>query len=260
MHQRGISRLSIIPVRAEGNDRSEQVTQLLFGDHYEVLGTSENGKWYQIRVHYDGYEGWIDHRQFTPISEEYYEEITRTNYQIALEPISPLTLGGQDHHVFMGSVLPMAEGELFGEVNVGYSGSTKPQSGREGWEFIRAKAMQYMNAPYLWGGRTIAGVDCSGFTQNIYRCAGFPLLRDASQQVKQGDAVSGNAMPGDLAFFSSESGNITHVGICLEEGKIIHASGRVRIDSLDDQGITDDETGKYTHQLAAIRRILKSSD
>ena len=119
-------------------------------------------------------------------------------------------------------------------------------------------AFLYMNAPYLWGGKTPLGIDCSGFTQMVYRINGYKLLRDASQQAAQGEALSfiEESEPGDLAFFDDEEGKIVHVGIILKENYIIHAHGKVRIDRLDHSGIYNVEKRKHTHKLRVIKKIV----
>ena len=116
----------------------------------------------------------------------------------------------------------------------------------------------FLNAPYLWGGKTPFGVDCSGFTQMVYKLNGYKLMRDASQQSKQGEALSfiEESEPGDLAFFDNEEGNIIHVGIIMDDNYIIHASGKVRIDRLDHLGIYNAEINKHTHKLRVIKKII----
>ena len=237
--ENGICRLSVIPVRAEGNDRSEQVTQLLFGEHYQVL--ERTPKWLRIRIHYDQYEGWIDHRQFTPISIDYYHEINISNYHFALEPAARLSFRENQLLVVKGSVLPITSDDMFASTQeIQYDGKTKPVASRADVAFLKSAAPSYLKAPYQWGG--------------------YSLKRDASQQALQGSAVKNleNALPGDLAFFASESGRITHVGMILEGSRIIHASGRVRIDALDERGILDKQTNTYSHELTLLRRFLKT--
>lgn len=250
-----------MPVRAGANDRSEQVTQLLFGEHYEVLDESPNGKWLNIRIQSDNYAGWIDHRQFHEISTEHFDQINYSNLHISLDPISTIRFQGGHHWICMGSILPFGSEELFAPADTMlFKGQSKPIGERGDWEFLRKIAISYLHAPYQWGGKTPFGIDCSGFTQIVYRVSGYNLLRDASQQVKQGDAVVSLSeyKPGDLAFFVSEAGNITHVGILLEESRIIHASGQVRIDGITNEGIMDVAAGKLTHSLVEIRRIIKT--
>lgn len=122
---------------------------------------------------------------------------------------------------------------------------------------ILTTANHFLNAPYLWGGRSLFGIDCSGFTQVVFKIHGKKLNRDASQQAKQGETVAfrSAALGGDLAFFDNEEGRITHVGIMLNNDQIIHASGKVRIDLIDDHGIIHKETGRYSHKLRIIKRI-----
>ena len=119
-------------------------------------------------------------------------------------------------------------------------------------------AYMYLNAPYLWGGKTLFGIDCSGFTQMVYKLNGYKLLRDASQQASQGEVLSfiEESEPGDLAFFDNEEGKIIHVGIMLENNYIIHASGKVRIDRLDHLGIYNAELNRHTHRLRVIKKII----
>jgi len=125
-------------------------------------------------------------------------------------------------------------------------------------QFVSEIASLYLNAPYLWGGRSPLGIDCSGFTQVVFKAAGVRLPRDAYQQAEVGQTLGfvEEASEGDLAFFDNAEGKIIHVGIVLKDRFIIHASGKVRIDKLDHQGIFNRETGKYSHTLRVIKRIV----
>ncbi len=258
--EKGICRLSIVPVRREPADPSEMVTQLLFGEHYTVHEVSENGKWKRITIAYDGYSGWIDHRQHTSISQAYFDQITHSEYKLCMDITSSILFRKEPVMIVIGSVLPISTSELFKmEEQLAFNGEAKSLGQRRDVEFIFEVARKYLHAPYLWGGRTPFGIDCSGFTQIVFRLAGYALLRDASQQVGQGILVEdiGSAQPGDLAFFNNEKGKITHVGILLPDAKIIHASGHVRIDGFNKNGILDADSGRITHTLHSIRRILR---
>ena len=258
--EHGISRLSVVPVRATGSDKSEQVTQLLFGDHYTILEISDNTKWLKIKVCYDEYEGWIDVRQHNFISEAYYNQINSSDYKICTDLTSSILYKKHHISIVLGSILPISTSELFKiEEQLAFNGESKSLSQKREYDFLKQIAMKYLNAPYQWGGRSPFGIDCSGFTQNVFRIGGYTLPRDASQQVRKGQMVDGvdKSKPGDLAFFSNKEGAITHVGMLLEGGTIIHASGRVRIDTFDERGILDVDSGILTHTLSAIRRVLK---
>jgi cell wall-associated NlpC family hydrolase len=146
-----------------------------------------------------------------------------------------------------------------GDINISnYNFEGTKISGTKTKDCLLNTAFMFLNAPYLWGGKTPFGVDCSGFTQMVYKLNGHKLMRDASQQSKQGEALSfiEESEPGDLAFFDNEEGNIIHVGIIMEDNYIIHASGKVRIDRLDHLGIYNAEANKHTHRLRVIKKII----
>ena len=258
--QKGICRLSVIPVKAEATDRSEMVTQLLFGDHYEVLDKSQDHNWFRVKIHFDGYEGWISSQQSVAISEAFFQELNYFDYRIAIDLTSPLTFQGKKVNIIIGSILPFSSQELFDvETQLEFKGASASAGQKQEYEYLKQIAFRYLNAPYLWGGKTPFGIDCSGFTQQVYRICGYNLKRDSWQQAGQGEAVSDlqDARPGDLAFFASEDNRIYHVGIILPENKIIHASGCVRVDGLDKEGILNSDLNRYTHKLFSIKRILK---
>lgn len=253
--QYGIGALSAVPLRAEPSDRSEMVNQLLFGESYQVL--EKRKKWLRIRLQHDAYEGWLDHRQFYPVAE-----LPKGPVALAGELIELISSqdGSQHFPVFMGALLPAwrkkSQNFNLGDWQGEYRGQTylKPLKREE----IIEKAFAYLNAPYLWGGRTPAGIDCSGFTQMIYRFAGLNIPRDASQQAKKGQVLSfiEEAEPADLAFFDNHEGAIVHVGLILPNNYILHASGKVRLDRLDQTGIFNAEERSHTHKLRVIKKIL----
>jgi len=254
----GVARLSVIPVRVTASDKAEQATQLLFGEHYEVVEQSADKKWLRIRIAFDQYEGWIDSRQHHSISREYFEYMDRAEFKITTDLTSSLLYNKSPLPILMGSMIPISSSELFKmEEQFAFNGEAKNVGQKRGVEFLRGIAQKYLNAPYQWGGRSPFGIDCSGFTQIVFRICGYMLQRDSSQQAAQGKSIAwADVRPGDLAFFKNSEGRIVHVGIALGDDRIIHASGRVRVDHLDEEGILNLETKVYTHRLAHVRRIL----
>jgi len=260
-HCKGICRLGLVPVRVSSSDRSEMVSQLIFGDHYSINSYSEDEKWANITIEFDKYEGWIDIKQHTDISEAYFNHLNDTEFKISTDITSTILYKKRLIQIVLGSVLPISSYELF-EVNeqFAFNGASKNIGDRQGFEFLKQIIKSYMNVPYLWGGKTPFGIDCSGLTQQVFKLCGYHLKRDASQQYHQGIVVPslGDALPGDLAFFKNEKDNISHVGILMEDQDLIHASGYVRKDKLDENGIYNEELSTYTHNLVAIKRILKT--
>jgi gamma-D-glutamyl-L-lysine dipeptidyl-peptidase len=255
----GVCRLSLVSVRKEPADQSEQVTQLLFGDHYTVVEQQEKKKWIKIRIHFDQYEGWIDAKQHQSIAREYFNHLNHAEFKITIDITSTLLYNKTPQVVLMGSMIPISSSELFKmEEQFAFNGEAKNVGQRREFDFLRTIASKYLNSPYLWGGKSPFGIDCSGFTQMVFKICGYKLLRDANQQVSQGKSVDllTQSRQGDLAFFKNDKGHVSHTGILLAENKIIHASGRVRVDHMSEEGIHDLETRKVTHHLTAIRRIL----
>jgi hypothetical protein len=235
--------VAIAPLRREPSDRSEMVSQGLFGEELEVLERQE--KWSMIRLKHDGYEGWIDNKQLDSVSIN--EELERVNV--------PLLQCLRSNHDSMwlpaGAMAPAA-----------WNTSSAPVSWTGSRPDIEKCALLFLHAPYLWGGRTVMGIDCSGFSQMVMLLNGISLPRDAYQQAEIGTTVTfiEESLTGDLAFFDNAEGRITHVGIVLRDSnegcRIIHASGQVRIDTLDHEGIFHSEQSVYTHKLRIIKRIL----
>lgn len=251
----GICNLAIIPLRLEPSDKSEIVSQALFGEHFEVL--EQFKQWSRIKMQFDEYEGWVDTKQFQLISQVDYNQLTQDAIILNADLIEYITA---PNNVLLP--IPLAASLSFlnhTEINsANYDFEGSKISGQKNKSCIINSAFMYLNAPYLWGGKTPFGIDCSGFTQMVYKLNGYKLLRDASQQAKQGEALSfiEESEPGDLAFFDNDEGNIIHVGIIMENNYIIHASGKVRIDRLDHLGIYNADTNKHTHKLRVIKKII----
>ncbi len=250
----GFAKLAIIPIRAEGSDKAEIISQLLFGDHYEVL--EEQEKWMKIRNHFDQYEGWICSKQFFEITGKEYDELSLNEFPMCASLTGQVVLNEENTNITKGAVLPyLHQGDIrIRDERAKFHGDINQATP----EKLMNYALSYLNTPYLWGGRSPFGIDCSGFAQIVYKLCGFQLPRDAYQQAEHGYDVPfvETSEPGDLAFFDNEEGRITHVGIVTEPGKIIHASGRVKIDLLDSQGIFDQTLKRYTHKMRLIRRLV----
>ena len=257
----GVANISIVPMRKEPSAESEMVSQVLFGEHFEVL--EEKNGWLKVSHYYDNYIGWIDKRMYHEIPREQKELLDAENKIYALDLTNLASKNHSTFPVVYGSVLPMYDKEHnnFKVYPKGYHISGKVgQACAEGElpKRIADTAFNYLNAPYLWGGRTPFGIDCSGFTQMVYKLNNVKIPRDSSQQIKEGVKVPlEEARQGDLAFFSQpNSDKVSHVGIILDNNEIIHASGTVHVDHLDQTGILCKNEGiTYTHKLIEIRRI-----
>ena len=250
-----ICNLSIIPLRFEPSDRSEIVSQILFGEHFEIL--EHNKQWSKIKLNFDDYEGWIDTKQYQIISKENYETLCKEAIILNADLVEYISAPNNVLiPITLGASLSFLNHSDINNQNYEFEGLKI--SGIKSKSDLITTAFMYLNAPYLWGGKTPFGIDCSGFTQMVYKLNGYKLLRDASQQSSQGEVLSfiEESEPGDLAFFDNEDGKIIHVGIMLEDNYIIHASGKVRIDRLDHLGIYNAEQNRHTHRLRVIKKII----
>ena len=248
--QYGICNLSVVPLRFEPSDKSELVSQVLYGEHFKILEQRKN--WSKIRLAFDKYEGWIDNKQYLEISKEDYETITSSKPQYSSDLVEFIQdENNQLHPILLGSSLHSLKFlNHFHDGNI--VAKVMPK------ENLIKTASLYLNSPYFWGGKTPFGIDCSGLTQMVYKINGYKLLRDASQQATQGEVLSfiEESEPGDLAFFDNADGEIIHVGIIMENNYIIHAHGNVRIDRLDQSGIYNVDKNQHTHKLRVIKKII----
>jgi len=253
----GICNLNCIPLRATPNDTAEMVSQVLFGESFEIINSKDN--WLQIILAFDGYQGWIDRKQQTSLSEELFKKLNNEKQAIVADIVNFISyMDTELLTLSLGATLPSFKNSNFSlsDNTYIYEGSFFNKIYNK--ETLIENAYFYLNTPYLWGGRTPFGIDCSGFTQMVYKLCGYALLRDASQQATQGETLSfiEESEPGDLAFFDNEEGNIIHVGIILANHHIIHAHGKVRIDKLDHSGIYNIDTKRHTHNLRVIKKII----
>jgi hypothetical protein len=241
------------PIRKKASHKSEMINQLLFGETMQVI--KNKNQWLKILSMHDHYEGWIRSNQVEKISDDL--AIGYTNW-ITAELLTAVQLPGSKMNLSIGSSLlgfSMVDGQ-FG--NFKYQFFEKSCNRKEivpDESLVIHVTNQWLHSPYLWGGRTPLGVDCSGFAQVVFKMLGVELARDARQQSKQGRKIDKlqNASLGDLAFFHDDE-EIVHVGILLSVSEIIHAAGKVRIDQIDKKGIINADTGQRTHRLKVIRR------
>jgi gamma-D-glutamyl-L-lysine dipeptidyl-peptidase len=255
----GIITLPLVPLRVEASERSEMVSQLLFGECVEILETRDS--WLRLRNLSDNFSGWADRKMIKTLTSE--EALSFTD--IAPHCISvPLMMckNASDENLLLpgGSLLPnyavgkcVIADEVF-TVESNEQAFFEPENAEQ----FSSLAKQYLNAPYLLGGKSIFGIDCSGLVQVIYSIGGIFLPRETSQQVEYGEVIDflSEAKEGDLAFFENTEGKIIHVGIMLNSHQIIHASGRVKIETIDNQGIISSHNGEYSHKLRVIKRII----
>jgi gamma-D-glutamyl-L-lysine dipeptidyl-peptidase len=243
-----------VPLRSGPSHKTEMLSQILFGEKYTVIDKA--GTWMKIETIFDAYQGWIDmaHLQHSPVENNSPGQVLNRSLPCFKNDKTKMVLE--------------AGCEVFNpdfRKNVFYAGNNEYTTVKEFNDSflsvnysVADSALQYVNSPYIWGGRIPSGIDCSGLTQLVYKIHGIPIPRDSRKQAETGTTIDfiDQAEPGDLVFFDNDLGRITHVGMMLSRGLVIHASGRVRIDAIDHQGIFKPEIGGYSHKLRTIKRIL----
>lgn len=252
----GICELPYIPLRAESSHRSEMTSQVLFGEKFKIISKRE--KWSQIELIHDNYSGYIENKAITEIEESNFNET------IIFENSNNVLLKNDTEKIIvpMGSIIPTTiKDNVFSIKENKYkiiSEIKSENSQKDKKKFIYEKSLSLLNTSYLWGGRTEWGLDCSGFSQLIYRLIGIEIPRDADKQSLIGSPICffEEAELGDLAFFENEEKEIVHVGIIFDKNKIIHCSTYVKIDIIDHNGIFDKKRGGYSHQLSIIKKIF----
>ncbi len=258
MMNTAINLLSVIPMRKEPSHRSEMVSQLLFGEYAEILQVE--GQFVRIKCFYDDYEGWVQKNQLAKVKGD---QILSTNEYVGVYYVEIFVNDRSGNIPFAVPLYHLKSERLqFENTQVRYNVPEDAVWNTEQKPFNKSNLEHiislFLDTPYLWGGKSIYGIDCSGFVQQVYKMFGIRLLRDAYLQAGQGSLVKspGQTKLGDLAFFNNEKGRITHVGVILEDRQIVHASGKVRIDTIDEKGIVNKETGERTHQLHSMRRYF----
>lgn len=237
-------------MRKESSHKSELVSQLLYGECFKVI--SKKKEWFQILTLSDKYTGWIDHKQVVGINKTEAEEISLQQPAFSTRLVDYIeTADNKLTSLLLGSNVKGAE-------ILGHQYDGPITTGKKNKSEILKTASLYLNAPYLWGGKTPMGIDCSGFIQMVYRINGYSLPRDAFQQAESGEMLSfiDESEAGDLAFFDDEEGKIIHVGLLLENHYILHAHGKVRIDRIDQTGIYNIETQQHSHKLRIIKKMI----
>ncbi len=238
----GICSLSVIPMRSKASHKAEMINQILFGESF-IINRKES-EWSKVTLIHDSYSGWIENKQMTELKD------INDNYYVSNTLDEKILINNSKQQLALGSLIPLSI-KIANKLKLKFLHKPKTLAKED----IKKISLKYLNSPYLWGGRTPLGIDCSGLTQMVFRQIGFDLPRDSHQQEKIGHSVNNinNIKLGDLAFFGENK--ISHVGIILEKNKIIHASGKVKIDIINSKGIIN-ENKIYTHKLKSIKRVI----
>jgi gamma-D-glutamyl-L-lysine dipeptidyl-peptidase len=258
---KGIANSAYIPLRRDASSSSEMTSQILFGETFDILETGK-GLWLRVRNHYDGYTGWINTDASSILDEDSLLVLNKCNPSVLSRRFSSLkkASGNENMIISAGSILHRdsddtsrvfcGEWYQFENENDGLSGEIHKD--------LHYLTGEFQNTPYLWGGKSAFGTDCSGLVQTLFRILGIMTKRDTTEQHREGRTVNmlSESKTGDLVFFAEDEENISHVGILLDPARVIHASGHVRIDPIDNQGIYNQALKSYSHKLRLIKRII----
>jgi hypothetical protein len=238
----GICNLSVIPMRSEASHKAEMTNQILFGESFII--DKVKSEWSQVTLIHDSYSGWIENKQFTEFDS------INDNYYVCNKLNEKISINNSEQQLVLGSLIPLSI-DMNNKLKLKLQNKPKTLVKDD----VKKISLKYLNSPYLWGGRTPLGIDCSGLVQMVFRQLGYKFPRDSHEQEKVGNTINNlnYVKTGDLAFFGEKK--ITHVGIILEKNTIIHASGKVKIDSLNSKGIID-ENKICTHKLKSIKRVI----
>jgi len=255
----GIVSLPLVPLRSVDHDTSEMITQLLFGECVNILEVKE--KWILVQNINDGYRGWADRKMIHVLTDMQKDEIDKAAPFCVHTPyITVQKLSGGNMLLPGGSLLYQLKDGVFSFAGENYATETVmyPVEQQRTGDLLCELALQYLNSPFLWGGKSIFGIDCSGLVQVVFSMIGISLPRDAAQQIEHGEVIDflSEVKPGDLAYFEDSEGAIVHVGIMLNHRQVLHAAGCVKIENMDYQGIISSRTGGYTHKLRLVKRLL----
>jgi hypothetical protein len=253
----GVCRLSVVPVW-ENPDAVRQSTQLLFGEHYLVLEKSASHEWIKIQLAFDGSQGWIYGYHHHSISQDFYEQIEASHFKIATDVVSTILYKKNQMSIVMGSIVPISTAELFKmDEQLAFNGEAKPLAQKRDKEFLRMIALRYLHAAEIAGGKSPFGICAQGFVQMVFKICGYQLPWEINRMLNSGKPVADfhSAEEGDLAFFTENKTNVNHVGIVLDDKRVIHCHGYVRVDPLFEEGIQS-EARIFTYSLTQIRRIM----
>jgi hypothetical protein len=230
----------------------------LFGDHYEVTGLSQDKQWTQIRIYFDQVEGWIPYQQHHAIASEYFDQINTADFKITTDVCSTILYKKTPLSILMGSIVPISQSELFKmEEQFAFNGESKSLGQKREFEFLKLIALKYLNAPEMEGGKTPFGIDGLGLVQMVHRICGYSLAHSVESLQRHGKKVEESSVKtGDVVFLSSLQQTRKSVGLLMEDGKILHVDGRVKLDACSNRNVIDTENKQPSHSIDSFRRYL----